>query len=206
MAKQSKRPRFAVSAALVLTLCAATLPATAGAKKKSNRVDVTNQANLSIPVGTAATAGLAESTIEVGKRFKGRRIRDVNVTIHIVGTGTNSVVGLRTTLTAPNGATTLLEYSLGPGSQIGPLTLDDEAPVSLITGAPSGLAGFLFVPWQGAAQADGGPLGVMDDGGVRGTWTLRVIDTSTTVHTNTLSFWRLEVATGRALKTKGEGD
>jgi subtilisin-like proprotein convertase family protein len=194
-----RRARFAlVSVALALALFA--LPGAVAAKK--GRVDVTNQANLSIPIGTAATAGLAQSTIEVGNAFKGRRVRDVNVTLHIAGTGANSIAGLYSTLTAPNGASTLLHFSLAPGSLLGPLTLDDESPLSLAAGSPQPLAGYLFQPWQNSAQPDGGPLSVMDGGRVKGPWTLSVIDILTAPHTNTLGFWRLEVATGKPLQTK----
>ena len=44
-------------------------------------------------------------------------------------------------------------------------------------------------------------LSVMDDGPVRGTWTLTLLDVSNPL-TSVLNSWRLKVATGRPYLTK----
>jgi subtilisin-like proprotein convertase family protein len=196
----------AVIAALV---CCLALPAVAGAaktakKKGAGAVDIAQAVNQAIPdrpAGMNTPYGLLSSTITVGKRFKGKLVRDVNVTVQTTGTSaTNSAAqDLRARLTAPNGVTTTLFGFLAPGNTVGPLTLDDESPLFQANG-PAVDPQALFSPWAGTAQ----PVDVlfaMDGGPVRGAWTLRIADLANG-DTNTLVQWRLNVIAGRAFRTK----
>jgi hypothetical protein len=187
------------------------LAGTAAAKRKT--VDITNAAPTTIPdrAPGGGLAGVLRSTIEVPKRFRGLRIRDVNVTLHVVGTGTNSVVGLRGQLTAPDGATTRLFANLGPGNLLGPVTFDDESQYLIFNGTVGQAQPFsLTVPWQGTARPgafpnNNFPLSVMDDGPARRTWTLTIVDL-VNGGTNVLNSWRLEVRAGKPFRKKrGDG-
>jgi hypothetical protein len=189
----------------------AILPAAADAAKKKrpkgpSGVDVTMPVNAPIPDAAPANGpnGLLTSTIDVGKALKGKRVRDVNVTVQTTGlTGTvpsNDLIGY---LTAPNGATTGLFSRLGligSGFSIGPLVLDDESPIGLGFG-DEGDPTSLESPWVGTARPDAPGFYVLDDGPVKGAWTLRVLDTFAG-ETSQFNFWRLQVAAGRPYRTK----
>jgi subtilisin-like proprotein convertase family protein len=192
--------------ALVVCLGVGVSASSAVAQKKKKKgpgaVDVTLTTNLPITDETLdGIDGITRSTINVGKRFKGKRIRDVNVTIQAIGTGTNPVSDLDFQLQAPNGTATVLVDGLSPGDLLGPLTLDDETFVFPTAGAtpvdPTGL----YAPWQGTAYPEGTPLSAMDNGPVRGAWNL-VIRDDDDGGTNTLVFWRLNVVAGKPYLTK----
>jgi hypothetical protein len=193
----------------IALLAVVALPATADAGKKKRKggtaVDVTMPVNAPIPDATPGNGpnGLLTSTIQVGKSFKGKRVRDVNVTLQTTGlTGTvpsNDLVGY---LTAPSGATTGLFSRLGligSGFSIGPLTLDDESPIGLGFG-DQGDPTSLETPWAGTARPDAPGLYVLDDSPVRGTWTLVILDTFAG-ETSRFDFWRLQVMAGRPYRT-----
>jgi hypothetical protein len=190
----------------VVLLAVVALPATAEAKKKGGgTLDVTMPVNAPIPDAAPANGpnGLLTSTINAGKRFKGKRVRDVNVTVQTTGlTGTNPANDLVAYLTAPSGATTGLFSRLGllsPGFSIGPLTLDDESTLGLGFG-DQGDPTTLESPWAGTARPDEPGLYVMDDGPVRGAWTLRVLD-QFAGGTSQFNLWRLQVVAGRPYRT-----
>ena len=177
-------------------------------KKKSGPVNITKTVNLGIPdrgPGMAAPWGALDSTITVGKAFKGKRVRDVNVTLQTTGAVADANEDVLAQLTAPNNATLLLFFGLS-GQSIGPLTLDDEALGSLISGPPPcAISTWLCEPYVGRARAGMFPfeqsLFLFDDAPVRGTWTLRLFDAATT-KTSTLNSWTLNVTTGKPFKTK----
>ena len=215
-------------AALVLVAAA---PATAakkkgGGKKGGGNVDITKTANLPIPDkapgGPGALEGVVNSTIDVTKQFKGRRVRDVNVTLQTLGTanktapfaGPTEASDLTAILRAPNGAQVTLFLNLvsafvGPGfaafPSIGPLTLDDEAPLNIGFFEPHDPQE-LYAPYQGTAKPQIGirpsALAIFDNGPVVGTWTLTMADLSNTGTSNLVS-WRLNVTTGRPFLQKG---
>ena len=209
--------RLAGLAALALIACLALAIPAAAAKKKGGKkkgggpVNITKTVNAPIPDKGPGPAGTGletplSSTIDVGKQAKGLKIDDVNVTLQTLGTsGVSPGDNLVAILRAPNGANTflfnLLDGSPGtPNLSIGPLTLDDEAPLILGIGTPNNSFS-LFVPWLGSAIPDGVGLWVMDNGPVRGTWTLDVFD-DVTGETNNLVSWSLNVRTRRAFQTK----
>ncbi len=207
--------RLALFGILVLGLIVAMSGGGAQAKKRGKSggtADVTTQVNAAIPDAVGNTRGLLTSTIEIGgKRFRGTRVRDVNVTVQTTGTISSSAQDLQARLTAPNGATAWLFAGLS-GQSIGPLTLDDQSPTFLNIGSTpqDNIPGALGLPYAGIAQPDcleargGCPLGVMNDTPARGTWTLRTYDTSgaTPGRTSTLNFWRLRVVAGMPYRTK----
>lgn len=204
--------------ATALAVCLMVAPSAAlGKKKGGGTVDITQSVNAPIPdagppdpasIGFSAP-GTLTSMIDVGKRFQGKRIRDVNVTLQTVGTsGTAPASDIRASLSAPNGTTVFLftalaGYTGNPSVSIGPLTLDDEARLLLGEGFPTDPF-HLFIPWAGTATPlpdFSEPLATMDNGPVRGTWTLIVQDLFPP-ETSTLISWRLNVLAGRPFKTK----
>jgi hypothetical protein len=212
----------ALTAALAVFLSATpALGAKAKGKgKRAGSLDVSVAVNAPIPdanpdppaPGATGAFGVLTSTIDAGKQFKGLKVRDVNVTAQTLGTsGSTPADDLAARLTAPNGATVELFASLfgtfnpmtfmpNPNPSIGPLTLDDESPLSIGAGVPNN-ATELFVPWAGSAEPQGRPLAVMDNGPVRGTWTLALLDIGNTETSNLVS-WRLQVTAGRPFLTK----
>jgi subtilisin-like proprotein convertase family protein len=206
----TRRGRLPVTV-LVVAFVAALAAAPAEAQKKRKGPGSVNITQTGGPIpdrGPGATGifGQLVSTINVGKQFKGRRIRDVNVTVQLTGLGPspNSLEDIRILLTAPNGATSelVLVGDLFPGNLAGPLTLDDETPLFIATSAISfGDPDALLAPYQGVAQTAGVPLANLDNGRVPGAWTLRAVDTVATA-TSTLNSWRLNVVAGRPFRTK----
>jgi subtilisin-like proprotein convertase family protein len=201
------RDKRRVASILALALCAALVVSTAaGAQKKKGKkgpraVNITRTVGAPIPDAIlGGQAGVLTSTINAGKAFRGKRIRDVNVTVQITGTGTDSIDDLAATLQAPNGTATGLFNALNPGNLLGPLTLDDETFLFPSAGNPVDPTG-LYAPWQGTAYPEGSPLSAMDDGPVRGAWNLVIVD-EVSGNTNTLVSWRLNVVAGRPYQTK----
>ena len=197
----------ALAAVALLGCLAVAAPATAakkkgGGKKGGGTVDITKVVNAPIPdraPGVSIVPTLV-STIDVGKQFKGRQIRDVNVTFRTLGvTGMEPGSDLEARVTAPNGVNTFLFFFLGgypgaPSVSVGPLTLDDEALFDLGSGPPIDPTR-LTVPWAGTAQPSE-ELWPMDGGPVRGTWTLHVYDFTNT-GTSSLVSWGIHVETSR---------
>jgi hypothetical protein len=200
-------------ALLIAALGALVVAPAAGAKPKQAKgpLVVTKPVETLVPEASSSPDGpygLLRSTIDVGKRFKGRVIRDVNVTVKTTGaTGNNPSNDLTAYLTAPNGATTALFSSLGgldPGTavSIGPLTLDDDTPTHLVSVYNQGDPLSLKPPFTGTAMPIQ-TLASLDSGPVRGTWTLSVVDSfSGGAETSILNFWGLNVATGRPYLAK----
>lgn len=192
-------------------LTVATPAAAAKGGKSRGALNITKQVGTLVPErapGSDGTYGLLTSTIDVGKRFKGRVIRDVNVTVQTTGvTGNNPSNDLNAYVSAPNGATTLLFGGLGglhPGEaiSIGPLTLDDDVPTHLFDVFNQGDPLALKPPFVGTATP-AQTLTSLDGGPVRGTWTLRVLDTANGGdETSVLNFWGLAVVAGKPFVSK----
>jgi hypothetical protein len=211
-----KRSRLALFGALALVLSVTLgLAGVAEAKKKKKAkvggtVDITKTVNGAIPDATGASFGTLASEIPVGgKKFKGSRIRDVNVTLETVGTsGATPADNLQARLTAPDGSTSWLFGTTGgpQGSSIGPLTVDDETPFNLGGLPPAPDATTLVAPYAGTAQphcfSSFGvcTLSVMDNGSASGNWTLRIQDLGSGETSNLVS-WRLVVVAGKKFKT-----
>jgi hypothetical protein len=203
-----RRSRFALIGVLALALCV-TVGLSAGvadAKKKKKKkaggtADITMVVNGAIPDGTATSDGFLQSTINVGgKKFKGTRVRDVNVTFTTVGNTAIAAADLTAFVTAPDGATSFLDSGFG-GMNIGPVTFDDESNRIIVGGTAADSPFELPQPYVGTVHPDGPPLAVMDNGPASGVWTLTVLDTATD-DTSTLSSWRLTMVAGKPYQTK----
>jgi hypothetical protein len=208
---RGRRNRYVVAGVLALSLCLAAglAPGTAGAKGKSKKgsatANVTVNGNLAIPTAPSATArGILTSTATIGKKFKGKQIGDVNITLTGGASGAGSSINSLTgRLTAPNGATVSLFSDFLFGQVLGPLTLDDETPFFLNGGAtPSPDPDARNAPYAGTAQANNA-FSIMDGGPARGTWTLRIRNEDTNAtHLHALTQWSLQVRTHPPFVTK----
>jgi hypothetical protein len=226
MQRTRNRRRLALLGILALALSVtagmAVADTAAAKKKKKNKnpggtVDITMPVNAQVPdaTGTGPTLrfGVLTSTINVAaaKPFIGTVIRDVNVTVKTTGNASGSVPDLRAFVTAPNGATSWLFAGLA-GQSLGPLTLDDQTPVTMqpSTGPPRDSTE-LTSPYAGTAQpycflAFGAcPLAVLNGGPATGAWRLTVEDAGTTAgNTSRLDNWRLTMVAGRPFITKSK--
>jgi hypothetical protein len=201
--------------ALAVCLLGATalvMPALAAKTKGGKGRNVSIAQTVGLPVPSAAPppgpdqadlAGELLSTINVSKKFKGRKIRDVNVTVQTIGGSANPIDNrLAFQLTAPNGATVPLAFIQRAGTSVGPLTFDDETSKRLAVGATPANPFQLGPPYVGTVQPNGS-LFVMDNGRVHGTWTLAVLDRlATPAVTSTLGSWTLSVTTGRPYRSR----
>jgi hypothetical protein len=202
---------------VVIAMAAVLLLAVPGADGKSRKtkgsslLSAANTAAAMIPEASSSPNGpygLLTSTIEAGKRFKGRVIRDVNVTVQTTGvTGNNPSNDLTAYLTAPNGSTSLLFSGLGginagEAVSIGPLTLDDDYAIHLFSPYNPGDPLALRPPFAGTALP-AETLAPMNSGRARGTWVLRILDSfSGGAETSRLDSWSLNVATGKPYRAK----
>jgi hypothetical protein len=209
--------RVAVAAVLALALCTVLAMTFGGAadaktKKKAKKSPTVFQQVLSAnaPIPDAPAAGPStplDSTIIVGKKFKGKVVADVNVTsIQTTGSAAGAAQDLVMRITAPNGHSVRL-WSGGFGDQsIGPLTLDDDTPVSICndpTPPCSWPVDTLNPPFAGTSNlqflgAGGtGPLSNLDGVPMRGTWTFQIWDDGQIGKTSTLNTWGLKVTAAR---------
>jgi hypothetical protein len=198
-----------VFCALVASLVLA-LGGPAAAKKKHHKggpAVVTVPLNAAIPqaTGTAPNIrwGTLRSDIVIGKKFKGKKIGDVNVTVQTTGAGPDAAEDLRMRLTAPNGATTDIVQFLD-GQSIGPLTLDDDTTVDTCAGPPPPCDDplrSLNPPYAGTSRPDG-DLSILDSGPIKGTWRLSAFDTDNFYanRISTLVSWTLTVTPERPVK------
>jgi subtilisin-like proprotein convertase family protein len=212
-ASSHRRLRFAAVIALALcTALAMTLTGVAEAKKKKAGPSVLQQ---SVPVNAAIPDAPASgqstpinSTITVGKKFKGKVVGDVNVTLQTTGSANGALADLTFRLIAPDGRSLRLNKSgrLG-GASIGPLTLDDDSLVSLCYPGPSCTyaSETLNPPYVGTANLQflgtggPGPLSFLNGAPMRGTWTFQVWDDSNGL-TSVLNGWGLRVTAARQVK------
>jgi hypothetical protein len=210
------RRRLAIAGILALALCTAfamTFGATADAKKKKKKTPSVFAAsvtpNLAIPDDSATgPSAQVTSTITVGKKFKGKTVGDLNVTgITTTGSATNAAddVGLR--LIAPNGAHVMLINPTGIGDvSIGPLTLDDDTPVSVCDATVPPCPDpdqTLNRPFAGTANLLGlgsggtGPLSAFNGAPMRGAWTMVAWDEDEIGKTNVLNSWGLQITAAK---------
>jgi hypothetical protein len=193
----------ALGIVLALTLAALlvlTVPALGAKKGGGGKVKVARTLNAPIPDGgpVGGLDGVLTSSVRLGKRYAGLRIRDVNVTVQTLGvTGVNPVGELQARLVAPSGSNVRLFTNLTtfmiPTASLGPLTLDDEARLDLGQGSPEDPTR-LYGPWAGSAAPEG-QLWTLDGGPVRGTWALDLSDCCPNDISNLVA-WRLTVLTG----------
>ena len=183
-------------------------PAVAKKKAKTPRFfQSVVQPNAAIPDDAASGHSTpVDSTITVPKKFKGRVVADVNITgIQTTGSGAGAAADLVMRIIAPNGRSVRL-WSGGFGDQsIGPLTLDDDTPVSICnaTNPPCDYGpDTLNRPFAGTSNLQflggggTGPLSHLDGVAMRGTWTFEIWDEQAG-ETRTLNIWGLQVTAAK---------
>lgn len=138
---KSKRSRLALMGVLVLALSVTVGLASgsvADAKKKKKRgarvANVSNKTPRVIPdrpVGAGAVDGRLDTTLRVGKKFKGKAVGTLELTFQTTGDVANAANDIEIDITAPNGYRlpgNWWDNSIG-GQSIGPLTITPNSPV-----------------------------------------------------------------------------
>jgi hypothetical protein len=201
---------------LALALCTAfamSVVASAEAKKKQPAPRVFQASvspNAAIPEDVASGPSTPlNSTITVGKKFKGRTVGDVNVTgIQTTGSADGAANDLGFRLIAPSGrGLILLGNGFIEGTSIGPLTFDDDTFTEICYTAPCNYAPqTLTAPYAGTANllfngASGqGPLAALNGLPMKGTWTLSVWDAQGGGTTSVLNHWGLQITARSPVK------
>ena len=214
MSARRTRRRLATALVLALALAAGGPGVADAAKKKKKGGSVfSKQVTVNAPIpdrGPGQSVAVpVVSTITVPKAFKGKVVKDLNVT-NLQETGTAGALPLpqiSASLTAPNGRTVTLHEGIGY-TALGPLTIDDDTFISIcFFVAPAVCADptqGLYAPFAGTANMvhnvnggfpPNGPLASFDGLKMKGTWTLTVSD-GTNNQTSTLNQWGLRI-TGR---------
>jgi hypothetical protein len=204
-----------IAAVLALVVCAVAAisfssAADAKTKKKSKGPGTFQQVlqpNAAIPddVATGASTPL-NSTLTVGKKFKGKVVGDVNVTsIQTTGSATGAASDLIMRIIAPNGHSVRLWSGDFGDQSIGPLTLDDDTPVSICNSDTPCTWGpdTLLQPFAGTSNLQflggggTGPLSKLDGLAMKGTWTFQIWDEGQIGKTSTLNSWGLQITAAR---------
>lgn len=202
-ANSSVTRRVVLAAVLVLGLSIAVAPVAQAKKKKSKDAVASATPNLAIPNGAAAdpqpqSGPPVRSTVTIGKKFKGKEVASVAVTVQTTGTGEGAGGDLIADLIAPDGTTVFLFGNL-LSTNIGPLTIQPNSPISpcqqlnfLPTSppCPPETLGAPFAGTVGQAQ-----MRLFNGVSMRGTWSLRVRDVfgPPSPGTNVLSSWSLRI-------------
>jgi hypothetical protein len=146
----------------------------------------------------------------VGKKFKGKTVGRVSVTLKTTGSGPDAGGELGFLLSAPDGTTVpLQQFSLFTQS-IGPLTLTPNSPVQpcsvpsvFLDPPPPCDPGSLNPPFAGTL---GNPaLRLFSGLSMRGTWVLRAYDLfgGPSGQTSTLDSWSLRIEPEMSSSSKG---
>ena len=187
-------------------------PAVAKKKAKTPRFfQSVVQPSAPIPDGVASGHSTpVDSTITVPKKFKGRVVADVNVTsIQTTGTEDGSAPDLIMRIITPSGRSVRLENGALGGQSIGPLTFDDDTPVSICDDntppcdwGPDTLnrpfAGTANLQFLGSGGT--GPLSQLNGVPMRGTWTFEIWDEGPNGATSILNSWGLQVTAAKPVK------
>ena len=214
------RLRTAATLALALVLCAAGAPGADAAKKKKAKPKAfaaTVAPNVAVPeAALGARSTPVNSTITVGKKFKGKVVGDVNVTgIQTTGSATGAANDLTAALIAPSGRTVTIFGIVGDQS-LGLWTIDDDTstaicPAILPTVCPDSTQ-TLHPPFAGTSNTirnigggfpSSGPLTTFNGLGMRGAWTLSVWDAAPPGAgngTSVLNTWGLRITPAKPVK------
>lgn len=211
----AQRSRAAIVGILALALCTAfamTFGSVADAKKKKKKSPTTFQQvlqpNAAIPDDVASGHSTPlDTTLTVGKKFKGKVVADVNVTsIQTTGSASGAASDLVMRIIAPNGRSVRLWGGDFGDQSIGPLTLDDDTPVSICDAEPppcSWAVDTLNQPFAGTSNLQflgsggTGPLAQLDGLAMRGTWTFQIWDEDQIGKTSVLNSWGLQITAAR---------
>ena len=190
----SKRSRLPLVAILALALSVTgglVSGGVAAAKKKrkkgGNIATVSKTVNTRIPdtpPGPISYYGRLDTTLHVGKRFKGRKVSNLDVTFQTTGDSADAAVDLDIRLSAPNGRTSRLEPDNGSyadGQSIGPLTLTRNSSVGLCNSAtPPCTAPFPTLNRPFAGTAGDSQLAIYNGVPMMGDWLFTVEDLENT--------------------------
>jgi hypothetical protein len=218
-----------VSLALTLSVGLAVSGTAAAKKKGGGKAAIVKGSVGAIPNGPQETSPATplRATAQVGKKFKGKRVGDVDVTISLSGVSApgrtcGSLCDLVVRLSAPNGATTaLLSGGTGNGGLTGNtvtrLTVSDQTPTSTCGVASDGTPppppcqtpyATLLPPYTGIAMPSGGAMNLLNGSPMKGTWTLTAFDfcggppnpVCTDEGTVSLTAWSLRISPTKAPK------
>jgi len=208
---RTRRTRVAIVGVLTLALSVtAGLGVSAEAKKKKKKQPSTASfsktlaTNLAIPDYPGVNPAIAlRSDITVGgKKFKGKEVTDVNVTVQTTGNLAGAAADLNAKLSAPNGRTFILFDGVGDQS-IGPWKMDDDTRTQICDRDQATLPcvdpdSTLNRPFAGTSNLnddddDVRPLATFNGVSMKGNWTLTLFDDTDIGETSTLNQWRLEL-------------
>jgi hypothetical protein len=207
------RARFALVGVLALSICVAVglMAGAAGAAKKkgkkkgANQVTVSKASPTAIPAGdaTAGIAGVASVPLNVGKKAKGKVVSSVAVTYQLTDPAGN-LDTVSPKLVAPNGRRLFIDNPaafIGDSTMtvVGPLTTTPNSPIGYCApnptppppGCPAGDPDNILGP-PFAGTAGDVDLALFNGIGARGTWTLKVINSSTAA-THVLNSVRVQI-------------
>lgn len=140
---KSKRSRLALIGALALALSVtvgfASGSVASAAKKKKKKAgatvakvsNTTPRAVPDRPAGVGTVDGRLDTTLTVGKKFKGKTVGTLALTFQTTGDAADAAGDLRIDITAPNGYRLPGDWwdnSIG-GQSVGPLTITPNSPV-----------------------------------------------------------------------------
>ncbi len=191
---RGKRSRLTLVGMLVLALgVTAGLTVGSADAKKTKKTKVFNETKtVNLPIPDASSAPSTRSTpVEVqfnlGKKFKGKVVGDVNLTFQTTGSAAGAASDLSTYLIAPNRRTGIPFENIGFNlASIGPLTLDDDTSTELcdtLTPPCADPLKTLNYPWAGTANTldqddDMTPFTIFNGVPMKGTWTFGIFDES----------------------------
>jgi hypothetical protein len=187
---KSKRSRLALVVFLALALSVTgglVSGSVAAAKKKrkkgGNIATVGKTLNTRIPdmsPGPPTQYGRLDTKLHFGKRFKGRKVSNLDVTFQTTGDSANAAADLDVKLSAPNGRTSWLEPDFGlfaSGQSIGPLTLTRNSRVGLCNSpTPPCTAPFPTLNPPFAGTAGDSQLAIYKGVPMMGDWLFQVYD------------------------------
>jgi hypothetical protein len=182
------------------------------AKKKKSKASVfagSASPNLAVPEVASGNEPIVTSALTVPKKFKGKTVGDLNVTgLQTTGSGPTSANGLDLMLVGPGGRSVLLDAGALGGQSIGPVTFDDDTPISFCDDPPcSDPDATLQRPFAGTTNlantfgGDTGPLSAFNGTAMRGTWTLFAWDNDSDGDTNVINTWGLRIAAAKPVKS-----
>jgi hypothetical protein len=151
-----------------------------GKRRGGNVAKVANGKSRAIPDAISSTEttiwGALATPLSVGKRFKGARVGDVQLTLRTTGLSVSAASDLLFRVTAPNGRTVTIA---GPfaGQSIGPLTVTANSRTSLCGSPPcSDPDATLSPPYFGTV---GDPdLALLNGSPMSGRWVVSAYDVS----------------------------
>ena len=153
-----------------------------GKKRAAKTVKVANGKSRAIPdaiPGVTTIWGQLPTPLQVSKRFKGRRVDDVRLTVRTTGLAAGSAGDLLFRITAPNGRTIDIA-AVFSGQSIGPLTVTANSRTRICNNNPppcSDPDATLFPPYFGTV---GDPnLALLQGAPVSGRWVVTVYDQNT---------------------------